>query len=56
MEVSFFLVLNTEHSRFIVRISYAYIVFSVFEICKMYENTHICIVMGCNFRVCLVRL
>ena len=51
-----FLVLNTEHSRFIVRISHAYIVFSVFEICKIYENTHIYIVMGCNFRVCLVRL
>ena len=56
MEVSFFLVLNTEHSFFIVRVSYAYIIFTVFEICKMYENTHIYIVMGCNFRVCLVRL
>jgi len=50
------LALNTEHSCFIVRVLHAYIIFTVFEICKMYENTHIYIVMGCNFRVCLVRL
>ncbi len=55
MEVSFF-GLKYRTFVFIVRVSYAYIVFSVFEICKMYENTHIYIVMGCNFRVCLVRL
>ena len=37
------MVLNTEHLRFIVRISHAYIVFTVFEICKMYEIAFYCI-------------